>query len=246
METTALTIDELAGRVGMTVRNLREWRTLGLLPAARMEGRVGFYDPGVVTRIESIQRLHEQGFTLELIKRMLDVSGSSGSEVLRMAERLRTPFLHNDPPLLDLDEFARRWGKPAKAQLDAAVAAGVVRRLPDGGLQFTSALASYVLDALHELELPLDLVLTTTSRVAGHAREMAAAFEDVWLERFWEPFVADGMPEDRLPALQAAIAGLRPLALDAVVALFAVAMEERIEQGIAREIARAAARAPQQ
>ena len=28
-----LTIDELARRVGMTVRNLREWRALGLLPA---------------------------------------------------------------------------------------------------------------------------------------------------------------------------------------------------------------------
>ena len=31
-----LTIDELARRVGMTVRNLREWRTLGLLPAAEI------------------------------------------------------------------------------------------------------------------------------------------------------------------------------------------------------------------
>jgi len=244
MEKTALTIDELAGRVGMTVRNLREWRTLGLLPAARMEGRVGFYDPDVVIRIESIQRLHDQGFTLELIKRMLDVSGSSGSEVLRMAERLRTPFLHNDPPLLDLGEFSARWGKPTKAQLEAAVAAGVVRRTPEGGLQFTSALASYVLDALHELGLPLDVVLETTARIADQARAMASVFEQVWLERFWEPFVAAGMPEDRLPALQAAITDLRPLALDAVVAVFAVAMEERIEQGISREVARALSSPP--
>ncbi|MGH7856147.1 MAG: MerR family transcriptional regulator, partial [Candidatus Binatia bacterium] len=39
----ALTIDELAKGVGMTVRNLREWRTLGLLPPAEMRGRVGYY-----------------------------------------------------------------------------------------------------------------------------------------------------------------------------------------------------------
>ena len=241
METTALTIDELAGRVGMTVRNLREWRTLGLLPSARMAGRVGYYDPDVVTRIESIQRLQDGGFTLELIKRMLDVSGNSGGEVLRMAERLRTPFLHNDPPILNVDEFAGRWGQPTEAQLDAAVDAGVVRRLPDGDLQFTSALASFVLDALHELEVPLDLVLATTSRIAQHARAMAAAFEDIWIDRFWEPFLAAGMPDDQLPALQAAITDLHPLALDTVVALFATAMEDRIEQAIAREVRRATA-----
>src|SRR4051794_12361923 len=141
MEATALTIDELAGRVGMTVRNLREWRTLGLLPAARMEGRAGYYDPEVVTRGEAAPRPQEEGargvgavqgpgargFHLELSRRMHHVGGSGGGGVAGVPERLRPPYLHNGPPLLDLGEFTARWGKPTKAQLDAAVAAGVVR-----------------------------------------------------------------------------------------------------------------------
>src|SRR5438874_12291061 len=46
-----LTIDELARGVGMSVRNLREWRALGLLPAPEMRGRVGYYDPSQVDRL---------------------------------------------------------------------------------------------------------------------------------------------------------------------------------------------------
>ena len=75
----------------MTVRNLREWRTLGLLPRAEMRGRVGHYSPAVVERVERIQKLHGEGFTLELIARMLDAGGEAADEVMRLAGALRAP-----------------------------------------------------------------------------------------------------------------------------------------------------------
>jgi DNA-binding transcriptional MerR regulator len=87
----ALTVAELAERVGMTVRNLREWKTLGLLPPAEMRGRIGYYAPEVVDRVERIKELHSQGFTLELIARLLDAGGDAGDEVIRLAETLRAP-----------------------------------------------------------------------------------------------------------------------------------------------------------
>src|SRR3954470_4127751 len=90
-ESDALTIGDLADRVGMTVRNLREWRTLGLLPPAEIRGRVGYYDDAVVSRVEGIQRLQSEGFTLELIRRILDASGDLGDEVMRLAGALRAP-----------------------------------------------------------------------------------------------------------------------------------------------------------
>src|SRR4051794_41414070 len=85
----ALTVSQLAERVEMTVRNLREWKTLGLLPRAEMRGRVGYYPPEVVDRVERIKKLHAEGFTLELIGRMLD----AGEDVMRLAETLRAPAL---------------------------------------------------------------------------------------------------------------------------------------------------------
>src|SRR4051794_40833818 len=114
---SGLTIGDLAERVGMTVRNLREWRTLGLLPPAELRGRVGmpvrtlrdcralgllppaelrgrvgYYDQSVVARVERIKELHEQGFPLELIRRMLEASDGFGDDVMGLASALRGPF----------------------------------------------------------------------------------------------------------------------------------------------------------
>src|SRR4051794_34695752 len=50
-----LTIDELAQRTGMTVRNIRAHQSRGLLPPPEVRGRTGFYGPDHVARIELIQ-----------------------------------------------------------------------------------------------------------------------------------------------------------------------------------------------
>jgi DNA-binding transcriptional MerR regulator len=198
-----LTIDELAERVGMTVRNLREWRTLGLLPRARMRGRVGYYPPEVVERVERIQKLHAEGFTLELISRMLDAGGEAGDEVMRLAATLRAPV-----------------GEAAVADPAERIAR--------------------IVASLQELGLDLDEIEAATARIRDHLERIAEIFEGVWRETIWEPFVEAGMPDDQLPGIQAAATRVKPLALDAVVALFTIAMDAQIESGIARELGRAA------
>ena len=86
----------------MTVRNLREWRTLGLLPKAEMRGRVGYYDEAVVERIARVKQLHAEGFTLELIARLLD----AGEAATRLAETLRAPAAQAGIALADEEAFA--------------------------------------------------------------------------------------------------------------------------------------------
>jgi DNA-binding transcriptional MerR regulator len=196
----ALTVDELAERVGMTVRNLREWRTLGLLPLAEMRGRVGYYQPDVVERVERIKRLHGEGFTLELIGRMLD----AGDEVMRLAETLREPFR-------------------AGAGTDE---------------QATKNRIAEIAASLQELGLSIDDFLDATVKVRAHTEQIAAIFEQVWLDSVWQPFIDAGMPESELPRIQETAAKVKPLALDAVIALFASAMDAQIESGIARELGR--------
>src|SRR5207248_722649 len=97
-----LTIDDLARRVGMSVRNLREWRALGLLPPPTMRGRVGYYDDAQVLRIGRIRSLHADGFPLDLIRRLLDTSGDAAEQAMAMAAALRSPFRDLDPPAADL------------------------------------------------------------------------------------------------------------------------------------------------
>ena len=235
----SLTIDELAQQVGMTVRNLREWRTLGLLPPAEIRGRVGYYDPSVVTRIEWIKQLHEQGFKLDLIRRMLDASDGFGEDVMRLASTLRAPFREEDAPVVDLVELARRWGSVSPGKLRRAAELGLIRKRPDGRYEFTSARVARVGEALQELGLSLQETLDATAEIRAHADSIAELFEGVWMRHVWQPFLDAGMPESALPQLQQTLSEVQPLAMDAVVALFAVAMEARIEQGIAREVERA-------
>jgi DNA-binding transcriptional MerR regulator len=201
----ALTIDDLAERVGMTVRNLREWRTLGLLPRAEMRGRVGFYSPAVVVRVERIKKLHAEGFTLELIRRMLDAGGSAGDEVMRLAETLSAPY-------------REEVGADAEARTQERIAE--------------------IAASLQELGVSVDRFLDATAGIRTHLDSVAEVFEEAWLAAIWEPFVAAGMPESELPAIQAAAATVKPLALETVVALFKSAMDARIESGIERELAR--------
>jgi hypothetical protein len=53
--TAELTIDELAQRTGMTVRNVRAHQSRGLLPPPEVRGRTGFYGPEHVSRLELIR-----------------------------------------------------------------------------------------------------------------------------------------------------------------------------------------------
>ena len=242
IETAALTIDELAQAVGMTVRNLREWHTLGLLPAAEKRGRVGYYDPSVVQRVELIQQLHGQGFTLDLISRLLDTRDGSSEEVMQLASSLRAPFRAADGPPVDLLALAKRWGTFSPAKLRRAEKLGLIRKRGTGSYEFTSERVARVGEALSELGLSLDETLEATADIRRHLDAIAELFEEVWMQHIWQPFADADFPEEELSQLQATIGEVQPLAMDAVIGLFTVAMEARIEQGIAREIAKVAER----
>src|SRR5919107_3143835 len=71
-EISELTIDELAQRTGMTVRNIRAHQSRGLLPPPAVRGRTGYYGEEHVDRIELIREMQGQGFNLEAIRRLVD------------------------------------------------------------------------------------------------------------------------------------------------------------------------------
>ena len=242
---TELTIDELARRVGMSVRNLREWRAQGLLPPPRMRGRGGYYEEAQVARLQRIRQLHGEGFPLDLIRRLLEASGDAGDAAMSFASALRAPFREEHPPPANLEELARTWGVSDPLPLvRRAVELGLIRKIGQGRYEFTSARVARVGDALHRLGLSADETLAATAEVRAHADGIADVFHRVWLTHLWEPFVEAGMPEERWPEISQTLAEVQPIAMDAVIGLFAVAMEAEIEEGIGREVQRARAQHP--
>ena len=229
-----LTIDELARRVGMSVRNLREWRALGLLPPPAMRGRVGYYDEAQVLRIARIRSLHADGFPLDLIRRLLDASGDGAEQAMAMAAALRSPFRDLDPPSADLAALAEAWGVTDPDMLRRAVELGLLRPRPDGTFEFTSTRVARVGEALHRLGLTAEETLQATAEIRAHLDGVADVFDRVWAAHVWQPFADAGMPDDRWPDIRRTLDDVQPIALDAVIGLFAVAMDAKIEQAIAR------------
>jgi len=59
-----LTIEQLAARSGMSVRNIRAHQARGLLAAPEVRLRVGYYGPEHVAQLRLIRELQADGFNL--------------------------------------------------------------------------------------------------------------------------------------------------------------------------------------
>ena len=112
-----MTIDQLAQRVSMSSRNIREWQRQGLLPPPTRRGRVGIYSDEHVARIRRVQQLHSDGFPLDLIRRMIDTGIGNESDIRHLAAEVLAPFSTAGPTTVSRAELDNRLGAGAAAQL---------------------------------------------------------------------------------------------------------------------------------
>jgi DNA-binding transcriptional MerR regulator len=236
-----LTIDELARRIGMTVRNIRAHQSRGLLPAPEVRGRTGFYGPDHVARLELIQELQADGFNLDLIRRLLDGAGGSSREVLRFKHALARPFGSDEEPRpVNLLELAEEWGTTDLTLLDRALQVGLVRRRDDGVFELTSPRLVNHGRELAKLGVGLERQLEIIGRVREQADKIAEAYVEIFLDAVWRPFEQAGQPSERWPDVHDALERLHPLAAESVLAIFGLAMGEATEREFGRQIERIA------
>jgi len=235
-----LTIDELARRIGMTVRNIRAHQSRGLLPPPEVRGRTGYYGPDHVARLRLIQELQADGFNLDLIRRLLDSAGGSSSEVLRFRRALAQPFGDEEPVTMGVAELVAEWGTADPALLQRALALGLVRQLPDGRFRLPSPRLARAGRELLALGIPLERSLEILARVREQADRIAEIYVDVFLDLIWTPFERAGRPAEGWPAVQESLERLHPLALESLVAVFGIAMKEAVDRESARALERMA------
>ena len=109
-----LTIGELAEAAGMTVRNVRNHRSRGLIGPPALEARTGYYGREHLERLKLIRAMQAQGFNLEAIGCLL--GGGRGA-----------------PPIA-AEDLAKRCGVSPEAARHAAVALREVAALFDRAL----------------------------------------------------------------------------------------------------------------
>jgi DNA-binding transcriptional MerR regulator len=236
----SLTIDELARRVGMTVRNVRAHQSRGLLPAPEIRGRTGFYGPEHVARLELVKDLQAEGFNLEAIKRIVGSSpGSSSAEILQFTRALAEPFGDEQPEIVDAKHFVERWGEQATlATLKRAQKLGFVRQIGDDRFEILSPRLERASNELAELGVPLETALDVTATLKRHSESVAKAYVRLFLDHVWRPFEEAGEPEESWPEVRETLERLRPLAGESLLAVFQLVMTSAVEAALERELAR--------
>ena len=76
-----LTIDDLARRVQLPVRTIREYHTMRLLPPPERRGRLGLYGDQHIQRLRLIIRLQRRGYSLAGIRDLL-AAWESGTDLV--------------------------------------------------------------------------------------------------------------------------------------------------------------------
>ena len=240
--TGGLTIDELARETGMTVRNIRSHATRGLLPPPEVRARTGYYGPEHVARLQLIQELQANGYNLAAIKHLLSRTqeGSAG-EVLGLARALLAPFEDEQPEVLEAAELAERYGADIDPKLtNRAARLGLIVPLGEGRYEIPSPNLLRAGEALLGLGVPLEKVLDLVEHVGKNADAIADQFVRLVMDRVWKPFARSDRSEERLPEVQQALERLRPMATEALVALFQQRMTARTERAFGRELDRGA------
>ena len=234
-----LTIDELARRTGMTVRNIRAHQSRGLLPPPDVRGRTGFYGPTHAARIELIRELQADGFKLEAINRLLDSAGGSSEEVLRFTRAVKAPFEDEQPQIVSAQELAERFsdaGDKAGEMLRRAEKLGIIRPLGDGNYEELSPRLGRASAELRALGVPTATAFDIARELRKQSDAVARTFVELFVRQIWKPFEDEGHPEHDLPKVREAMERLRPLASDALLAMFQLAMTDAVEHRMGKEL----------
>ena len=227
-----MTIGELARRTGMTIRNIRAHQTRGLLPPPEVQGRTGYYNEDHVARIELTREMQAEGLNLEAIRRVLDTADGSSKEIVDFARAVRAPFEDETPEIFERGELASAWGVEEFDQtlLQRAETLGVFRALPDNRIEVISPRLQWAGAALVVLGVSPRAALDTAAELRRCSEAVSRTFVDLFVKEIWEPFDKAGRPEEDWPKVREALDRMRPLASDALLAMFQITMGEATEK----------------
>jgi DNA-binding transcriptional MerR regulator len=225
-----LTIDQLAQLTRMSARNIRAHQSRGLVAPPKLRGRTGYYNRDHVARIELIQELQNDGYSLELIDRMLRTAGGSTAEVLRFTRALHEPLGDERPGVIELAELQRRFRSTDPTTLARAQEIGLVREIGGDRYEEVTPQALRGGEALAEIGVPVEHMLEVAAEVRKHTDAIATAYLGLFLDNIWRPLEEAGAPEDGLARLRDTVERLRPLTSAAVMSVFQVSMREAAER----------------
>lgn len=231
-----MTIDELARRVAMSTRNIREWQRQGLLPPPARRGRIGVYSDDHLAQIERVQKLHADGFPLDLIRRMIDSDAGNEADIRQVAGAVLAPFSHSGPTTISRAELEGRFGADAAAHLAKL---GLVADASDDPVTVTDAETLNLLEHVIQVGVPLGRLVDVLLEINAHQHAIAETMLRAYAEEVWQPFVASNFTAPDWGSLAGNLSQARPLTGALLAHLQATALDDVAAAFVLRELPQA-------
>jgi DNA-binding transcriptional MerR regulator len=238
-----LTIEQLAAEVGMSVRNIRNHQSRGLLPAPEVRARVGYYRADHVARLRLILDLQADGFNLGAIERLMSSSGGAAGRLLGLRNAMTTPYATESPEVVTGEDLARRFGEVDAKSQERVRKLKLLIPLGDDRFEVPSPALMRAAEEVTALGISLYAALALVERVSRDCESISRAFVRLFLKELWEPFEHAGQPEEHWDKMIEATDALRPIASEALLALFKQRMTTEVERAFGRVLEQQAKRA---
>jgi DNA-binding transcriptional MerR regulator len=234
--THALTIEQLAHETGMSVRNIRNHQSRGLLPPPEVRARTGYYGPRHVERLRLIQEMQSEGLKLSAIQRLLGDGESWAERFIGLRRAITAPHASESAEIVSEEELTERFGPIERndKSLAKALKLGILVPLGDGRYEVPSPALLRAAEEVVERGVPLPAALAVIEKARRGAESTARAFVRLFMEELWKPFDEAGRPAERWPEITESIERLRPLAAEAMLAVFKQTMAEEVEDAFGK------------
>jgi DNA-binding transcriptional MerR regulator len=240
MAGTEMTVEQLAHETGMSVRNIRNHQSRGLLPPPEVRARTGYYGPDHVARLRLIQEMQAEGFKLSAISRLIGEHGADADRFVGLRQAVTAPFDDERSEVLTAEDLGARFGEGNDPKLQAkAEKMGLLIDLGDGTWEAPSPTLLRAAEEVMAMGVPLAAALAVIEKLHRNSHSSARAFVSLFLDELWKPFDEAGRPDEDWPKMIAAIERLRPIAVDAMVATFRLTLTEEVDKAFGEVLERA-------
>lgn len=227
-EDAAWTIDQLAMRVGMTVRTTRYYASLGLLPPPERRGRIAYYDDRHRLRLEIIRTMQERGFSLAGIEQQLSgLHDDTSLADLEVRRSMLNSWVPSPADALDRAGLDLRAGRRlTDADVDELCVLGALEPQPTQPTGYIATPTFDVCVALLDLDVAPSTIQSAGEIIAEAMNTMVRQLGVLMRADVVEPFRKrhEGADPAVVEQFENTVRSLRQLSLDAVVAQFQIAL----------------------
>lgn len=186
--------------------------------------------------------LQGEGFNLKGITRLIEETHGPAERLLGLKRAATAPFETEATEVLTAEELAERFGDVQPKTLAKAESLGLL--VPLGGGRYDAPSPSLLRAAEEVMQrgVALPAALSVVEELRRHSEAVARAFVKLFLDGVWKPFEDAGHPESRWSDVVESIERLRPLASEALLAVFQQTMTREVESAFGNELMRRAKR----